>query len=140
MLRETADKELRKELYAGINRAVKPLTVTLKGSTRQFLPDRYAAELSRSLRVRTNRRAGRNPRVRLVGSAKTPSGKERNLTALNRGVLRHPLYGDRRYWFDQSDGVRPMFWDKPLTDNADEVRQVLVHVLNDITRQIERKL
>ena len=137
-LRQTGDKELRKELYAGINRAVKPLTAALKDSTPRFLPGRYAAELSRSLKVRTRRRGGRDPGVRLTGSAKTPRGKDRDLASLNRGRLRHPLYGDRKYWFNQK--VSPGWWDEPLSDGADEVRQELVNVLDDIGRKLARKL
>jgi len=137
-LKEIGDKELRKELYAGINRAVKPLTQDVKDSTPRFLPRRYAVELAKSLRVRARRRAGRNPAVSLVAKAKTPGGKERDLASLNRGRLRHPLYGNRRYWFDQE--VSPNWWDDPLLEGADRVREEIVNVLDDIGRKLEQKL
>lgn len=137
-LRQIGEKDLRRELYAGINRAVKPLTTSVRESTRRYLPDRYADELSRTLQVRTRRRAGRDPGISLAGTAKTSRGKDRNLRALNRGVLRHPLYEDRRYWFNQK--VSPGFWDEPLSDGADVVRRELVNVLDDIGRTLARKL
>jgi len=137
-LRETGDKDLRRELYAGINRAVKPLTVGLRASTSRFLPARYAAVLSKSLRVKTRRRAGgRNPAIYLVGSAKTEDGKDRDLSSLNRGRLRHPLYGDRRHWFNQQ--VSPNWWDDPLLEGADEVREELVKTLDDVARKLDKK-
>jgi len=137
-LRQIGDTELRRELYAGMNRAVKPLTESVRGATRRYLPDRYADELSETLRVRPRRRAGRDPGVSLTGSAKTRRGKDRDLRALNRGVLRHPLYGNREHWFNQP--VKAGWWDGPLTDGADEVRQELVNVLDDIGKKLDRKI
>lgn len=137
-LRQTGDKDLRKELYAGINRSVKPLTAAVKAGTQNYFPRRYALELAKSLRVRARRRGGRDPSIRLVGQAKTPRGKERNLAALNRGRLRHPLYGDRGHWYDQA--VPPNFWDEPLLEDVEQVREDLVNVLDEIGKKLEKKL
>lgn len=134
-LQEVGDRGLQKELYSGINRAVKPLTDSVKRSTPQFLPRRYAVELAKSLRVKTrNRRNG----VTLLGSASTPGGKERDLASLNRGRLRHPLYGNRRYWYDQP--VKKNWWDDPLLAGAGEVRAEIEKVLDDVAHQIEKQL
>lgn len=137
-LRRLGDKELRTELYRGINRAVKPLTESVKKETPSFFPRRFAFELAKTLRVRPRRRAGRDPSIRLVGQAKTPRGKERNLTALNRGRLRHPLYGNRRYWFNQD--ASPNFWDEPMLEGVEPVREEIVNVLDDLASRVEKKL
>ena len=137
-LRKYGDKELRSELYKGINRAVKPLTEDVKKGTQQYLPRRYAFELARYLRVRTRRRAGKDPAIYLVGRAKTKRGKERDLASLNRGRLRHPLYGNRRYWYDQD--VSPNWWDDPLLDGSEQVREEIVNVLDDIGIALAKKL
>lgn len=137
-LRDLGDKELRTELYRGINRAVKPLTESVKKETPSFLPRRYAFELAKSLRVRARRRAGRDPAVYLVAKAKTSRGKERDLASLNRGRLRHPLYGNRRYWFDQD--VSPNWWDDPLLEGAEQVREEIVNVLDEIGQRLEKKI
>ena len=137
-LRRTKDKELRKALYAGINRSVKPLTAAVKEAIPEFLPRRYAIELGKSLRVRARTRAGRNPSIYLVGKAKTKRGKERDLASLNRGRLRHPLYGDRRHWFNQP--VPPNWWDDPLLQDAEMVRDQIEAVIEDVGRQFLRKL
>ena len=137
-LRQLGEKDLRTELYRGINRAVKPLTADVKARTGYFLPTRYALELSKSLRVRARTRAGRNPGVALVGKAKTKRGKERDLRSLNRGRLRHPLYGNRQYWYDQA--VSPGWWDDPLIEGSDAVRDEIVTVIDDIGRKLSAKL
>lgn len=134
-LKEAGAKDLQKELYAAINRSARPLTQKMKLSTDTYLPGRYAAELSASLRVSTSKLSGRNPAVRLKAAAKTPSGKPRNLVALNRGRLRHPLYGNRRHWFNQA--VRPRFYDEPLEQGAPRVRAELVEAIQKVARKIE---
>lgn len=134
-LREAGDGQLQKELYSGINRAVKPLTAAVKKSTPQFLPRRYAFELAKSLRVKArNRRDG----VTLLGAASTKRGKERDLASLNRGRLRHPLYGNRGFWYDQK--VKPNWWDDPLLQGADEVREEIEQVLDGVARKIEKNI
>lgn len=137
-LRRIGDKELRKGLYAGINRSVKPLTAAVRESMPEFLPRQYAIELGKSLRVRARTRAGRNPSIYLVGKAKTKRGKERDLSSLNRGRLRHMLFGDRHYWYNQP--VPPNWWDDPLLQNAEVVRDEIESVIDDIGRQLARKL
>ena len=137
-LKETSDKELRKELYAGLNRSVKPLTEAVKKGTTSYFPRRYAFELAKYLRVRARRRAGKNPAIFLVGKAKTKQGKERDLASLNRGRLRHPLFGNRRYWYDQS--IPANWWDEPLLEDADQVREDIVNVLDEIGKRLEKKL
>ena len=137
-LRQAGDKELRKELYSGLNRSVKPLTEAVKKGTASYFPRRYAFELAKYLRVRARRRAGKNPAIFLVGKAKTKQGKERDLASLNRGRLRHPLFGNRRYWYDQS--IPANWWDDPLLENAEQVREDIVNVLDEIGKRLEKKL
>lgn len=137
-LRLLGDKELRSELYRGINRSVKPLSEEVKKQTPQFLPRRYAFELSKTLKIRARRRAGKNPAIYLVAKANTRRGTERDLASLNRGRLRHPLYGNRRYWYDQE--VSPNWWDDPLLDGADQVREEIVGILDEVVQKVAKKL
>lgn len=131
-LREVGDKDLQRELYAGLNRAVKPLTAEVKLSTGRYLPARYAVELSRDLKVRSRRRTGgRNPALYLLGTA-----KNRDIRSLNRGRLRHPLYGNRRRWYNQP--ITPGWWSRELAQGAPQVRDELEQTLNDLAEKIVR--
>jgi len=132
------DKLLTREVNKGLNRTVKPLGSRVKASMPSFLPKRYAAELAGSLRVTSRRRTGRDPGVRLVGVAKTRAGRERNLAALDKGNLRHPLYGDREHWFDEK--IRAGVWTDPLTDAAPQIRRDLERALDDAADVITRKI
>ncbi len=131
------EKDLRIELYRGINRAAKPLGQDVRNRLRFYLPDRYADELYVWMRIRAKRRAtGRAAGVRLVATAKPPKGgKERDLRSLNRGRLRHPLYGNRKYWYNQP--VTPGFWDKPLEDNSERIREELINLIDDIGKRLD---
>jgi hypothetical protein len=128
-LKEAADKDLRKELYAGMNRAVKPLRSDVKEATADFMPGNYGPVLAGSLRIRTSRRGGANPAVRLIGRA-----GRRRIDALDRGMLRHPLYGNRKFWFGQS--VPPGFWTKTLERDAPRVRVELVEAIRNVAAKI----
>lgn len=137
-LKQYGDKGLEKELYSSINRSVKPLVTDVKRATPRYLPRRYALELAKSLRVTVTRRQGRVTGVRLIGTAKTPEGKKRDLASLNRGRLRHPLYGNRKHWYDQQ--VSPNWWDDPLIKGATKVRKEIVKSLDDVAKKLARKL
>lgn len=137
-LKQLGDKDLRKELYSGIARAVRPLSREVKKGTPKFLPRRYALELSKSLRIQTKKRPFRDPGITLKAVSKTSRGKGRDLASLNRGRLRHPLYGNRRYWYDQE--VTPNWWTDPLLEGVDEVRKELVNVIDEIGKKLEKKL
>jgi len=86
------------------------------------------------LRIRTKRSTGKNPGLRLVGKAKTPEGKDRDLASLNRGRLRHPLYGNRKHWYDQQ--VSPGWWDEPLLESAPQAREEIVKALDDVAKRM----
>lgn len=128
------EKELRVEMYRGLNRSVKPLSREVKDSTAAFLPGTYAAEISRDLSIKTRRRAtGANPAIYLVGTA-----KKHRIAALDSGRLRHPLFGNRRYWYSQQ--IRPGFWTRPLEHGAPRIRRELVRVLDDVARKLARRI
>lgn len=138
-LKEAGAKDLRKELYAGINRSVKPLRADVKQAAGEQLPGRYADIIATTMKISARKRAaGQNPAIYLVGKAKTSRGSDRDLGSLNRGRLRHPLFGNRKRWYDQR--IRPGFWSGTLTADAPKVRQELVEAIQKVARKIEAGL
>lgn len=133
-VKETGDKGLQKELYRSLNSAVKPLTADVKKNIPEYVPAEYAPALQKTMRVRARRRTGgRNPALYLVGTAKGRRG-DRFVGALDRGVLRHPLFGNRAHWF--TTRIRAGFWTERLEAGADTVRRELVDALARVARQI----
>jgi hypothetical protein len=57
-----------------------------------------------------------------------------DVRSLDRGRLRHPLYGNRRHWYDQK--VTPGWFTKTLQRQAERVRRELIGVLTDISKKL----
>jgi len=131
LLREVGDKELRRDLYRGLNRATSPLKRAVKERARATLPSRgglAARVASSSIAVRT--RGGQHPGVRLVARGKA------NLDRLDRGVVRHPVFGNREVWVSQQ--VTPGWFTEPLQEGVAPVQRELLDVLDDISRRLAR--
>jgi len=134
-LKAAGDKELRRELYRGINRATKPLKEDAKKSAASTLPSRggLAGRVSRA-RFSTKTRAGASPSVRIV--AKDAKGRSVDLAALDGGRLRHPLYGNRGHWYTQS--VKPEWFTRPMLAGADKVRREIVAAVDAVAAKLSK--
>lgn len=53
-------------------------------------------------------RRSRHTRERIPGGLRVSARARIDVASLNRGRLRHPLYGDREHWYDQP--VQPKWW------------------------------
>lgn len=139
-LRQLGDKEFSREFYRRTNRILKPVKSAVKASPPSFLPRRggLAAEVASSVKVSSSRKTGRRPGLSITASSNSRSGGERDLESLNRGRLRHPLFGHRGHWFDQS--VKPGWFDDPIVEQAPGIRQELVQVLDEMAQDIAKKL
>ncbi len=86
--RQAARRDLQKELFAGLQRSVKPLTEAIRDESDAVMPRRggYRAVMARSLKFRTSR-AATHVRVHVYGDGK---GEQRDVRRLNAGQLRHP--------------------------------------------------
>ena len=135
-LREAGETGLKRELDKALNDAAQPLAKTIGrvGHLQGFMPDRYAGVLAPDLKVTVRKRStGTSPGVTLVASAPLiggrPSRRGRNVPRLNRGVLAHPLFGDREHWYYQTDGVTRGFFDRPVEDARPQVRRQIEQAL-----------
>ena len=69
------------------------------------------------------------------GPIKLSRGGKHDLNAINRGTLRHPLYGNRRVWVAQS--VEAGTYDKAFEKHAEQALPEVERVLDDIMREIQ---
>lgn len=139
-LKKHGDAELRKELYAGINRSVKPIRADVKDNIPSYMPSGYAPILQKSFRLGTSRRAtGKDVGIRLTGRAKGKK-KLRAVGDIDKGKLRHPTFGRREskagksLWFVTK--VRTGFFTERVGAHADTVRHDLLDVMNDVAKKI----
>src|SRR5215475_6740932 len=122
---------------AGVNDAARPITSEVRLALPGHMPSRYAAALDESLRLTITKAVSRNPGVRITGTAR--GAKRRRIRRLEAGVLAHPLFGNRRHWFNQTDGVQEGFFSGPISDAQPQVRQAIVDAMADIADKATRK-
>lgn len=134
-IRTHADaKALRKELYAGLNRVTKGVREDMKANIGPSLPSRggLAALVMAKVSLTTSATSGGNPGVRIRARHKTY-----DLKRLNEGRLRHPVWGNRGVWVEQTAGVDAGFLDEAFDKNKPEITRGIQRVLADIARKVE---
>lgn len=134
-IRTHADsKALKRELYAGINRVTKEVRGDMKANIGPSLPNRggLASLVMAKVSLTTTASYGRNAGVRIRARHKTS-----DLKRLNAGRLRHPVFGNRRVWVEQTAGVNPGFLDEAFDKNKPEVTRGIQQVMAEIARKVE---
>lgn len=128
---------LRRELLARIRRETKPLITEIPMRAIDTLPEagglseRVASATYASRTRMTGNSVG--VQIRAVGA---PGA--RGLGRLNRGMLRHPLFGDRSSWFDQQ--IRPGFFSGPIEERKPRIHRGIKAAMDDTAEKIARGL
>lgn len=125
-------KGLRRELLKGLNRAAKPAKDAIKPSVLVKLPHRggLAATIAGDISVRqSNVSTGANPRVRIVVRG------NHDILGMDRGVVHHPVFGNRDAWRTQSIPARA--FTEPVEKRAPQMRQEMSQVIRDVAKKVE---
>lgn len=124
-----ATRELRSELYRGINRAAKPLKEDVRKAARERLPHRggLGARVAKSKISAKRKASGAGAGIRLVGTSGYDIG------SINRGRVRHLSWGHQP-WSNQT--VPNGFWTEPLTAGGPKVAKEIQQVMDGITAKI----
>lgn len=144
-IRYTGDKGLGRQMSAALGRALGPVTRAITAEAGKTAPSGYRAELTASMRHRrSSRTAAREARVRLTTTAKGQS-EERDLPALDAGILRHPVFGrTRRTKRGEKKNpwavtrVRPGFHERGIKDAEAEAQRQLQAVLDDFADRLAK--
>jgi len=133
-LRRAGAGGLRKELYAGLQRAARPAIGAVRESAGSTLPRRggLAARVAGAA-ITARAAGGRNPGIRIV--AKERKGRSFDAYTLDQGRLRHPVYGQWRRR-TPTQAVRPGWFTRPLNDSAPTFRKTLLDAVDRVERQI----
>lgn len=130
--KEAGEKELRKELLAGIRKSNKPTISAIRANARGSLPRRggFADQVAASRIATRTRLVGKSAgvQIRALGMY--------NLRQLNRGRLRHPLFGNREHWYEQQ--IEPGWFSEPIEKDAPRIRADIEAAMQDVARKIEK--
>lgn len=138
-LKDAGEGGLRRELYADIRAAAQPVLGEIRTGLPAHMPNRYAAVLSADLVLTANVRAGRSGSVRLRA---VTGGKRRRIVTLDRGILTHPLWGDREHWYSQGPlggGMAPGFFTGPVDRGAPRFRGAVLGAMRRTAEKITGK-
>ena len=132
-LKAAGTKEMRTRLRKIMAEETKPLRKAIKQSAIDTLPtkgglNKWAASTPSQNTDFREKSAG--VRIRM-------SKKGHDLAALNRGRLRHPLFGNREHWYTQS--IAPGFFTKPIEEGGDALKQRIQAAIEKYMDELERK-
>jgi glycerol-3-phosphate O-acyltransferase len=139
-LREAGDegKGLKRELYKGLNRETKQVRKEMRDAIGPALPHRggLADEVQRTTRfTMTVNSSAANIGVRIRAR-----GKHAIRRMNNTGTFRHPVFGNRDVWVNQSAGVEKDFLDKPFEKSRPELRNAVLLTIARTRAQIYRSI
>lgn len=129
-----AGPKFRKELLAGIRKQGKPVITDVKAEAVSTLPaggglNDFIAKSSFGVRTRTS---GKQAGIRVVATK-----KNHDIESINKGIARHPLWGNKGHWFNTP--VKPGFFDRPIEGRAPEFARGIHVVMDDLLRDIKRE-
>lgn len=150
-LKEAGNQGLGKGMAAGFRLATARLGPAVTAEVPKAMPSGYAPILARSLQFRTEARAFKYV-ARVTWRVYGDGQKERrDVPQLNRGILRHPVYGRSRAlkrhalhqatsrlnpWVAQR--VRSGFVDRPVDRLGVDVRREMNKVIDAVAAKITR--
>lgn len=124
-------RELKQELTAAGRRLDRPVSVAVRRRAESDLPSRNGLNKFVSKRLQfhtTTQITGSGVRFRF-----TTTGKA-DVRALNSGAFRHPLYGNRAFWYRQS--IKGGFVDRALDDMSETIRAEFLQAVDAALRKL----
>lgn len=136
-LRRLGDRDLSRQMSRALGRAAKPVKPAVQKSAADLLPSGYGPLMSKSVRLRTTTRESRGAASLVITVFAAGKQEHRDVVRVNKGMLRHPVYGRRRKpWVNQK--VRRGFVDRPVDRLGPDMRREMQAVVDWIADQITR--
>lgn len=136
-LRQLGDgREIVNDMTREIRSAVPPARTAIRANAVSYLPSQnglnaFVASTRVSAQVR---RGPRSAGVTLRGS-KSSRGKRHDIKRIDQGRTRHPLFGNRRFWYPQA--VKPGFFsDAVLSEGVKEFREATVRAIDKAVERV----
>ena len=132
-LKSAGTKELRAKIRKAMSEETKPTRKAVKQSALDNLPkkgglNKWAAKVPNANTDFRPKSAGIRIRI---------AKKGHDMAALNRGRLRHPLFGDRKHWYTQA--IAPGFFTKPIENDGPALKARLLVAIGEFMKQVEKE-
>ena len=132
-LEKQGRRDLRKTLRKVLTDATKPARREMRDATRAALPKKGGL----------SKWAGKMPALTIhesgpsVGATIKLGRKGHDFKALNRGRVRHPLFGNRDHWY--VEGIESGWWDEARKRIEPQVRQSVDEAMHKYIDDVARK-
>jgi hypothetical protein len=133
-MRAEGNKDLSRKMSDALSRSLAPVRASIETEAGKAMPSGYRGLLTGSLRHRMSRRnAGQTARIILATYA---DGKQerRDVRSLNKGVLRHPLWGRKKVWYVTA--ITPGFHDRGVEDALEQAQDAMISVVEDFAARL----
>lgn len=126
-------KSLRRELHRGLNKETKDIRGKMVEAIPAALPERggLAAEVQGGIRSRIAAKSGK-----YAGVSMKFSHSSRDVRTLIGKRLRHPVFGNRSVWVDQTAGVDPAVFTGEFENQTSEIRDAIFKTLDEVARKV----
>jgi hypothetical protein len=129
-LKRAGRNDLRKELFAGLNRSTKPLRAAARASALDRLPSRGG--LNRRVAAANITVRGGGAKVTIVARPSKRGGTF-NPAEIDEGTVRHPTFGDPP---TVSQDVPTGWFSAPILEGADTVREELLDAIEVVAHEL----
>ena len=132
-----AGPRLSKENAQALAKVAPDIARHIRAEVPFHLPRRngYAAELDGDLEFQANIKVGRGMTLTVWANGKR---ERRDVPAINRGVLRHPVFGNRQVWVAQRAGVRRGFVDDGIRKSEPLIVRSIRTAAEKVAKEIVR--
>jgi hypothetical protein len=150
-LRRAGHENIRSSMQRRIRRAAEPLRDDLQSTIRGLAIRSKgrgsgkrggASPTTRPMRdtiaqaIRISVRTGGNPGAQVwVDKGRLPPDLRRMPDVINSGRIRHPVFGNRRRWAEQS--ATPLWWENTVRKHTDRMNREVARVVDDVRRRLE---
>lgn len=151
-LRRAGHENIRSSMQRRIRRAAEPLRDDLqdaienldirsqgRGSGKRGGPSLTTrplrASIAAAIRISVRTTGDVGARVWLDRSLLPPDIPMGVVNRLNEGRLRHPVFGNKRRWAQET--ATPLWWDKTERNHLDRINSEVARVADDVRRHLE---
>lgn len=137
----TGKGSLRNELNAGIRKAVKPAQKRAADELTEAMPGPLrarAGKVKQVTRIKTGADAGVTSGI-AYGKRGAGLGASNARLASTRGLIRHPLYGNRERWFNTSVPGAKDWHRRSFVQQAPQIRRGIEQAMENVAAEVVRR-
>ncbi len=126
------DPVLRRHLTKRLKAATAPLRREIEASALETLPKAGGLNVLAAKSLTSTRVVLQGKRTGVRLTTRNPH----SIRQLDRGRVRHPLYGNRKFWYTQT--VEPGWWSKPVEESKPEATVAVRAALDEMLKELGR--